>query len=442
MPSGLSSSEFVESSEAAAPSQVKDKCAVQLAQSTKPERPDSLCILSEAKSAIKNKGGRPSSLQRLGISKVDIWNLAAQGLSNAQIAKRFCRSKGKVSVRTIATYRAEMPNDFKREFEDFDMLPGVEEFYTWLQTRRTRRCDVAHVYSQVREIWNNCWKKPLELLDEKDIVKAVAWIKEAHKGNEFGFIIAIRTLIHWGIGQPSWLSKHLGTKGKKRPPRSLAILSTPEFFEEILPRIDSEVDNLQEIQQHEKKQVMTTRLTQRMRDELHLVFAIKPTTGIRTGAMKERGELLERELWGTRLAAGKTNLQIVDGKFVDWVVFAKRNEIWHIRYMPPKVETLLLNHVRKYRIKEGEPLLQELTRPVASASLRSICRRLGITDLRLHDFRKVYLTALCLSGVPLETAVELNVGWLDLNTARKYYLQIKALNANQEYSKMAKRFFR
>jgi DNA-binding CsgD family transcriptional regulator len=199
MPSGLSSSKLVESSEAAAPSQVQDKCAVQLAQPTKPERPDSLCIISEAKSAIKNKGGRPSSLQRLGISKADIWNLVAQGLSNAQIAKRVYRSKGKVSVRTIATYRAEMPSDFKRQFEDFDKLPSVEEFHTWLQTRWTRRDNAERVYSQVREIWKNCWKKPLELLDERDIIKAIAWIKEARKCNEFAFILAIRFLIRWGF---------------------------------------------------------------------------------------------------------------------------------------------------------------------------------------------------------------------------------------------------
>jgi len=42
----------------------------------------------------------------------------------------------------------------------------------------------------------------------------------------------------------------------------------------------------------------------------------------------------------------------------------------------------------------------------------------------------------------LETAVELNVGWLDLNTARKHYLQVEALNAGDEYMKMVERFFK
>jgi len=103
---------------------------------------------------------------------------------------------------------------------------------------------------------------------------------------------------------------------------------------------------------------------------------------------------------------------------------------------------LLLSHVANYRIGQGGPLIQELKTGQALRALKCVCRNLALPNLVLHDFRKVYLTALCLSGVPLETAVELNVGWLDLNTARKHYLQVKALNAGDEYMKMAERFFK
>jgi len=420
-------------------SEVKVAGTGQYAQSVK-EKGNDPSLTSETKPEIRNKGGRPSSLQRLGIAREDIWNLAVQGLSNAQIAKRLSRCKGKISVRTIATYRAEMPANFKARAEEFNRLPNLDEYFTWLKTRFARERDARDQISSLRTVWEACWKKPFEVIDENDVIRAIAWIREKHKGNELGFVMAIRYLIRWGIGHPSWLSKHLDTKGKKAAPRSLAILSSPEFFEKTLPRIIAEVDNLKEFDYYSPQEKIT--LTPRARDELRLVLWIKPTTGIRTGMMNYGSEVLERELWGTRIGAGKTNLQIVDGKIADWTVFAKRKEVWHIRFMPAKVRDLLISHVRKYRIQQGEPLLHELTARVASRALAAICRSLGICELRMHDLRKVYLTGLCLSGVPLETAVELNVGWLDLNTARKHYLQVKALNAGDEYSKMVERFFK
>jgi hypothetical protein len=369
-------------------------------------------------------GGRPTSLDKLGISKEDIWNLAVQGLTNTQISKRLSRSKGKISVRTVATYRALMQPDYKAQFDDFERLPQVPEFKNWIASRFENEKGGNQTYNHVKHIWEQCWRKPLESLTEQDIIKAISWIKETYPSGQFQPILAIRALIRFGIGDPSWLTKHLSTKGKKAEPRTVALLQQAVFYDEIFPRM------LQEA-------AKAAWLTPRQRDELVLALALKVSSGIRSGDRKK-----ERELWGTQLFGGKTNLQYRNGKIIDWIVFAKKKEIWHIRFLPPPILKLLGDFIAKYSIKPGLFLIQELEQGKALKSVKQICKNLEIEPLTLHDFRKAYLTGLCLAGIPLETAVDLNVGWKDINTARKHYLQIKAMNADTEFGKFSARFFK
>jgi len=252
------------------------------------------------------------------------------------------------------------------------------------------------------------------------LLKALAWIRQNGGASEYEWLTALRALIRSGVGNEAWLTKHLSTKRKRNPPRTLALLHLPAFFTEILPKLFNAISALP--------------IDERKRDELLLVVYLKATTGIRTGS-----RTAERELWGTRLQAGKTSLQI--GERIDWTVFAKGKEIWHITFLPQKVSELLRKHISKWQIKAGQYLIQSLWFDEARLLLKQVCAALNIPPLNLHDLRKVYLTGLCLSGIPLETAVELNVGWKDLNTARKHYLEVKALNADAEYAKFSDKFF-
>ncbi len=386
------------------------------------QKPEAAPEIAAVPSENGSKGGRPTSLEKLGIRQEDIWNLATEGLTNSELSKRLSRSKGKISIRTIAKYRAIMPLDWKAKFDNFDSLPQAQEFKTWIKSRWNTEAGVTHTYNKVKEIWENCWKKPLESLVEADITNALAWIKENNPNSQFEAMLAVRALIRFGLGKPEWLTKLLNTKGKKNEPRTIGILTRPDFFTSVLPRILSAIFELDELE--------------RIKDELWLIISVKVATGIRTGDRKA-----ERELWGTRINAGKTNLEFRAGKVEGWTVFAKRREIWHISYLPEKVRLGLVRHISKYGIKSGEPLIQALTDHRALELLAQICKSLDIERLDLHAFRKAYLTGLCLSGIPLETAVELNVGWKDINTARKHYLQIKALNADKEYNKFSTKFF-
>lgn len=391
------------------------------------QEPEAAPGLASVPSQNGSKGGRPTSLERLGIKSQDIWNLAAQGLTNSEIAKRLSRSKGKISLRTIAKYRAEMPTGYEARFDEFNSMPGVKEFKEWLVTKNDDQHASDAIYSTVGRVWKAVWKKPLESLEEQDLIRALAWVKENQPGNQFHFIIAIRSLIRFGYGKPEWLTKHLTTKGKKNAPRTVGILTKPDFFDKIFPRILASVFELD--------------ISEREKDELWLILNLKCATGIRTGKLVDKGKAIERELWGTRINAGKTNLQYQGGSIRDWTVFAKKKEIWKINFLPDSIRLRLNQLIAKYQIKTGEPLIQATTIANGRKYLIQICKKLDIEKLRLHDLRKAYLTGLCVSGVPLETAVELNVGWKDINTARKFYVMIKALNAKDEYAKFTGRFF-
>lgn len=379
--------------------------------------------MSEGDQSNGSLGGRPTSLEKLGIRKEDIWNLALEGLTNPEIARRLSRSKGKISVRTVNSYRAQMPEGYKALFDDFDKLPQIPELHNWLKSRYDDPANAEPQLAMIRNVWEQVWKKPLESVTEQDLLRAIAWIKENHAKSQFHWLLALRTICRVGIFPVEWLTKHLSTKGKKGAYRIPAILTKPEFFKTILPKMLAESHSLEG-------------LTKREKDEFALAFAIKVTTGIRTGERKK-----ERELWGTKIKQGQTSLQITDGKLMDWEVFAKKKEVWKITLLPVDILKELVNHVGKYELKPGDFLIQELTTPKALKALRQLCKKVGIESLRLHDLRKVYLTGLCLAGVPLETAVTINVGWKDLNTARDHYQMIKGLNADKEYSKFSKKWF-
>lgn len=54
-----------------------------------------------------------------------------------------------------------------------------------------------------------------------------------------------------------------------------------------------------------------------------------------------------------------------------------------------------------------------------------------------HDLRKTSITWLFVCGIPLELAVDINVGWKDLRPQKGHYLQTRDLlkkTARAEYS--------
>ena len=191
----------------------------------------------------------------------------------------------------------------------------------------------------------------------------------------------------------------------KAEPRTLAILSSPEFpslFKKILA---SAINNAKD---------------EREKDEINFIVNVKAMTGIRTGKRQ-----FEQGLWGSRIAEGKSFLQVLEKDFV-WHVYEKKEEEWDINFKPPMLVNIVNNYVRKWALKKGDWVISiEPSR--AGQLLRQACIENNVTELKLHDLRKVYVSYLVRAGIPLERAIRLNVGWKDIGTANKHYLMFSSI---------------
>jgi len=329
--------------------------------------------------------------------------------------------------RTISRARAKRD---KMRFNELSLAPvpggffeqkEAQNWWKWVLTQ-VKPETAAYIRSYVIEIWENVWKKRrlITISQDQDIIDALAYIKEKKaKGTWYSAIIALRYLIRFGFGRPEWRDKYLRTKGVQSGPRLVTELMSADFYKVHLPNILKTARTYEKVLQRRSRG--NAILTPRIKDEFELVIWSKILTGIRTGKREE-----ERELWGTRINQGNTQIAIdSEGHFQSWTVSAKKRERWHFSLIPSKLKELLETHITKYRPKSGDFLIQDLMPYVANAILKQACRELGITPLNLHDLRKAYLTGLRLCGIPLEAAIDLMVGWKKIDTAKTHYLMMK-----------------
>jgi integrase len=386
------------------------------------------------------RGGGPKNIFQANVNEPNfverfrfMWAQVEKGkLSLAEMAKAFGKSPDTIKRNAALLKSLDFNAATLGPVKEWYDMPEAKPFETWLATKTKNKGARDKMIRTIQGFHATLWgKKQLSQLTEGDIVAAVAEINAKSTGGaRFGDIIAIRALIRHGIGKPEWLTKHLDTRGMKYEPRMPPELLLKESFDALLPRIRNRVSQMAK----EGRIVEGELVTVEEAKQLELIFLLKITTGIRTGDRDA-----ERELWGTKIAAGQSPIYFdQNGGFLTWNVFAKRGEKWTItkETIPAEVKYWLDAHVKRYNLKPGDFLIP-ISLGRAHAIRRAIMQEEGFSNLSFHDFRKAYLTGLVLAGVPLEIAVELNVGWRDINTARTHYLTVKKLNATSEYLKVA-----
>jgi hypothetical protein len=399
-------------------------------------------------SGLKRKlGGRPKALTLLGLRDEDIWNDIVCGLSYKQIARKHGKKtvsenkSGKtfhkgLSERTIARIASRMPQGYEANFDEFSKVPGVE---IWRRQMKSNNLEWKRYFVIMKEIWKEVWgKKALEDVDNDDFTLAIEYIHESKIGEAHGKI-AIHRFWKSNLLPLVDISNFQNDLKWKRGVRIIPELMSERFFKEIFPSMLQKIRN-GVIKVKNGERLCTIELTPRQIDEMILVALLKVTTGIRTGS-RQAG----RELWGTKVGGSEkeTRVTLTNGSFLGMVVNAKKDQRWYIQptTVPKEVTEKLERHITKYAIGNGEYLIQELTPSPANSFLKGVCQALTITEMRLHDFRKAYLTGMCLAGVRLEYAVDMNVGWRSIETARKHYLMVGGLKKEQEYRKFSRRFF-
>lgn len=387
--------------------------------------------------------GRPSLLQKLIQQDPEKGEERFRYLAGQIEAK-------KVSLEKAAKLLNTEPKTLKRNLEKLrkvdvgrilalplrswkDMPEGLE-LENWLRDQ-LKGDQFSNHFRRIVRIWETVWeKKPLSALTEQDFLKAKREI-EASSLNKFNPILSLRYVIRGGFGNPGWLNKFLRTKGLKGKPRMAPELMIKERFVKVAPTVLSNLYSMGQQNVPVRAYETLVFVTPELARATALAFNLKRVSGIRTG-----DRTTEKELWGTRIGVGQTRILLdSEGRFQLWEVFAKKDEVWTIRKdtIPSGVVKELEDYIRERGLKQGDFLLSD-KRETIRAVLKEACVRGGLVPLSLHDLRKYYGTALALSGIPLEVAIDLNVGWKNIQTLKDHYLMIKGINAEKEAPKLAK----
>jgi hypothetical protein len=289
--------------------------------------------------------------------------------------------------------------------------------------------------------WETIWgKRPLSTLTEQDFLNARTQIdKQIQGGGRFGAVCALRLLVIHGIaGNHAWLKGFLSTKGLKTKAELPPEIKIRSIFETVLPRLRKRVYLMAQegrpVRMQTGKKTGRKPVTLEEAEEVELIEVLKWVTKIRTGDRKK-----EFELWGTRIGTGKSPIYFdANGEFVNWDITAKRSEHWHVTRdtIPPAANRLLNDFVRKRGLKTGDYLIN-IQQPRAGQIRDAQFSEEGFSAWNFHDFRKAGLTSEKRAGVPLEVAVDRNVGWLDMNTAKSFYLAIDAFDATEATKKVS-----
>ena len=115
-------------------------------------------------------------------------------------------------------------------------------------------------------------------------------------------------------------------------------------------------------------------------------------------------------------------------------IYEKLGEEWAVTWLPQKVRKELWDHYKT--LKTGD-LLFPLPLERFRADWGNMTEKYCGVRLILHDLRKVSLTWLYVCGVRLEVATRINVGWKDLSTADRHYVNLGAMlrtSTQKEYA--------
>ena len=357
--------------------------------------------------SLKTKtSGRPRVNRQLG------YQLLKAGYKTGYIRRVL-----QCSARTVRLMRQELKAKGDLEpvlkTEDLDKLAltfddecvravGIS-FYEWLKSKNK---GYKAIFSFCKRTWLEIWAKPsLVLVRDRDqkIGDQIAMKFLEVFGEDSKRIRrrkkAIRYLFRY-LGRRDLCDRYL-TMTMSRDPEEireipeLTLLEFPQRLEQAIKLVDSELGQ-----------------------EASTALRFKIATQMRTGAE-------ERELMG--ITAGDANgswLVMTSPDQYRGQIIAKRREKWVLEWLPKEVRDQLWTI---YQERERGDKLFKFDINELRSTFKNACEKAGLPPLHLHDLRKVSITWFWVMGIDLAIACELNVGWKNTDTAKKYYLTMNEL---------------
>lgn len=310
---------------------------------------------------------------------------------------------------------------------DFDQECKNAKGTSFLEYMATKRAKPRKVFNFCRKVWDKTWGKPSlvrvrnqdDVLGDELCLKFLkVWTDPIHNERNRDRKKQIRPLFEF-LNRDDLNTKYL-TMRQSRDPRG--VKKIPEINSPKFPLLF--IECLEEME--------------KMHDEYGAGIRFKLCTQMRTGDRKA-----QRAFFGIRVGTdGKSYAYIESPDVWQIHVLEKQGNQWDMTWLPRKVreEVYDLAITRE----NGEPLWQ-----MSIAKFRKawgeVTKRIIGRKLDLHDLRKISLTWFYVCGLPLEVATRLNVGWKDMSTADRHYIDIGAMlkfSVREEYVKNIPAWFK
>lgn len=294
-------------------------------------------------------------------------------------------------------------------------------FLDWLATKRKKP---RKVFNFCRKTWDKIWGKPSlikaadrdDQLGDKLCLEYLKVFNDPERSRDRKKLI--RPLFKF-LGRSDLNDKYM-TMTQSRDPRSvkkIPEINSPDFPLKFVQCIDE---------------------MEKIDYNYGLAIRFKLCTQMRTGNRKA-----ERGFFGVRVGSVGKSYALFDRPDAYQIhVLEKMGEEWDIGWLPRKVadEVYRLAHSKN----PGDPLWDMVPKRLLKA-WGDVTERIIGRRLDLHDLRKVSLTWFYVCGLPLEVATRLNVGWRDLSTADRHYMDIGAMlkfSVREEYVKNIPAWFK
>lgn len=287
-------------------------------------------------------------------------------------------------------------------------------FHAWLKTKTVR---ANYIFNWCRKVWQNIWDRPSLVLAKDSnfklgdtlCIKFLEYFGDDKKRIR-GRKKHIRNLFRF-MGRTDLNDRHLTTRKDKDP---ISVKRVPEISMLGFPS---------------KLQKCIDWMNDNHGENIDLALRLKLSTLMRTGEPKD-----ERGLLGLKKGSdSKSYLIMNDADNYRCSVLEKKNEDWDINWIPREVREQL--YEKYVDTESGEFIFDSKEIKGLISVWKEITKKVIGVELDLHDLRKVSITWLWVMKIPLEIAVDINVGWRDMNTAKNHYLHARKLLKNDERAK-------
>ena len=367
---------------------------------------------------VESKAGRPRINRKLilrNLKRVD--QIGNRRYTNTQIArmagcsartvKRIWNEAVESGEITEAEQEAKILGVIEADFESECQRATGMSFRDWLHTKWKTSGKANSVFNFCSKVWSQVFDS-CSLVEFRDLdvqladqmaLKFVLAFKDDNKRMR-GRLQHVRFLFRF-LSRRDVADRHLTMSDSKHPrsKRRVAEISNTDFGKDW-ERIEE-------------------RMVEELGEEIRLLLRFKICTQMRTGSYTD-----ERELYGLKKGSESASyLYMTSPNDYQIHIFAKKMEEWDIIWMPLKVKEALWEKYQQ--MENGEPFITFIKPAKFIKTLRRVSEEVLGRELILHDLRKISLTWLYVMGVPLEVAVNINVGWKDTNTALSNYLDVK-----------------